>query len=202
MNCAYELGGASRSLSIFQAPVLFNYYLNADTYRFLWLRSFHRPVLLTLRQGATGATLRTQFLSKFPLILHLSSPDPDEPGISRKEAARRAAFAKVLAADARWQEQVAESKRPAVLVTAEETTTPILPEQWQHFEALLNKARFEQMAPCQPTYIIDGASWLLESHRSDGYHMVLRHSPSATDAFRAACEYLLDLSSARREERY
>ncbi|WP_157807387.1 hypothetical protein [Hymenobacter chitinivorans] len=58
------------------------------------------------------------------------------------------------------------------------------------------------MPACKPITMLDGAEWLLEAHRASGYHAVLRQSPDSTDAFRAACEYLLDLSSAKNEERY
>ncbi|WP_190242640.1 hypothetical protein [Hymenobacter lapidiphilus] len=50
--------------------------------------------------------------------------------------------------------------------------------------------------------MLDGAEWLLEAHRANGYHMVLRQSPDEQDVFRQACEYLIELSSVRGEERY
>lgn len=63
-RCRYQFQAASCSLVFFGAPILSNYYLSTETYRFLWLRSFHRPVLLTLQQSANGGILRTQLLSK------------------------------------------------------------------------------------------------------------------------------------------
>ena len=62
MNYAADLKSTSYYLTYFQAPVLSNFYLQTPIYRFLWRRSFHRPVLLTLRLQATGGTLRTQLL--------------------------------------------------------------------------------------------------------------------------------------------
>ena len=110
-------------------------------------------------------------------------------------------MAKMLA-DPATIEKLAENKRPATQVTGEETRRAVAPEQWQHFQALLRQSNFWQMVSCKPSFLTDGAEWLLEAHQADGYHMVLRQSPGKGSAFRAACEYLLDLSSARKEKRY
>ncbi|MBC6612902.1 hypothetical protein H8B15_18410 [Hymenobacter sp. BT507] len=197
-NCAFELAEASNCLVYFQAPVLSNYYLKADIYRFLWLRSFDRPVLVTLQRKPVGTTLCTQFLSKYPVSAHLTVPDPEEPGISAEQVAQRLAALE----DPVFKAYIAEEKRPSVLVDAEETTVAVTPEQWQHFERLLQKADFWQLPACQPLGLLDGAEWLLEAHQANRYHMVLRQSPREKDAFRISCEYLLNLSSARKEKRY
>ncbi|GGG50702.1 hypothetical protein [Hymenobacter glacieicola] len=86
--CQMALASASANLFFFKAPVLSNYYLGNDTYRFLWLRSFHRPVLLTLTQQAGGATLRTQFLTKSATAPRLEQILFVPPTASQAEAAR------------------------------------------------------------------------------------------------------------------
>lgn len=106
-------------------------------------------------------------------------------------------------ADPEFHAWVAEGKRRAKQVIKEETTVSVTPEQWQHFQDLLKQSHFHQLPSCQPTPgVLDGAAWLLEAHQASGYHMVSRRSPDESDSFRKACEYLIDLSSARNEERY
>lgn len=204
MNCAFELHSASYCLTYFNAPVLSSFYLGTPTYRFLWLRSFHRPILLTLRRTAKGAALQTQLLNKFPGFMEISVFHPDDlpASASAEERARAKHYYDSTMADPDFQAQVAAGKRRAVQVKNEETVRPVSLQQYQAFEQRLHRANFWQLSSCQPDMILDGARWILESHQAEGYHMVNRHSPKATDGYRQACEYLLDLSSVRDEERY
>jgi len=106
-------------------------------------------------------------------------------------------------ADPTWLEQVAAAKRRAVQLRAEETTVAVTPAQWQHFQNLLIESKFDSLPACQPNPgWLDGARWLLEAHQASGYHMAARHNPGENDRFRKVCEYLIDLSSVRHEERY
>ncbi|WBA43031.1 hypothetical protein [Hymenobacter canadensis] len=198
----HSLRFASRNLYAFQAPVLANYYRGTDTYRFLWLRAFHRPVLLTLARQANGLTLRTQFLNKpagLPRMVDILYIPPDASAAQVRKL--KAQFRHWQAAPA-LQRELAEANRPPTPVGAEETTRSLSQEQWQHFEQLLLKSEFRQLTSREDLSVMDGADWLLEAHLADGYHLVYRHSPNKQDGFRKACEYLLDLSSARSEERY
>ncbi|SNR30099.1 MULTISPECIES: hypothetical protein [Hymenobacter] len=194
---------ASCNLLYFGAPVLSNYYLNTDVYRFLWLRSFNQPVLLTLRRSATGGSIRTQFLDKPNCGIKLVTVQFIPPKASAQQVKQLEQELRKRQADLLQQQRIAKINRPPVHITSKETTRSISPQQWQQFEQLLAQSRFQQLPPFEaPTGAIDGASWLLESHQASGYHMVFRHEPNAAEGFRRACEYLLDLSSARAEERY
>ncbi|WP_033370096.1 hypothetical protein [Hymenobacter norwichensis] len=204
-NCAYELEHASYALTYFDAPVLSNYYLGAEIFRFLWLRSFHRPVLLTLCHDSTGTSLRTQLLDKSPgfYILGVQHPDSLPANSSAKAKAYARKYYAETMADPAFLAEVAEGKRRAVQVFGEETTISITLEQYQEFQQLLQKAQFWQLPSCKPVPgLLDGSNWLLEAHQASGYHMVFRHSPNENDGFRKACEYLINLSSVRNEERY
>lgn len=200
--CREVFGVASANLHCFGAPVLSNYYLGHDTYRFLWLRSFHRPVLLTLTQQADGATLRTQFLTKSAstprLAVVLFIPPTASPG----EAARLQHEFDLKQKDPEVQRELAERNRPAEQLPQLETTRSVTPQQWQQFQQLLQQCGFSRQTVCESSTVLDGAYWILESHTAGGYHVVYRHSPEESNDFRGACEYLLDLSSARRERRY
>lgn len=199
-NCAHTLFFASRCLFFFRAPVLATCYPGADTYRLLWTRSFHRPVLLTLRRDGQGGFLRTQLLSK-PFLPAIQRVLFEPPGLDSVHLARlRADFARDTATPAARAERRRERQPPVVVV---DTTITISVAQWRHFEQLLDQARFWQLPACQPEYVLDGARWRLEARRPGRYHQIDRHSPEETDAYRRSCEYLIALSPAlRHEERY
>ncbi len=136
----FELRIASCNLRHFGAPVLANYYLGSATYRFLWLRSFHRPVLLTLTRQAHGATLRTQLLTKpacGPKAAHIRFTPPQASAAQRRKM--ELAF-RQLQADPAVQQEMAEANRPPVQVAGEETTRPVSPQQWQRFEQFCRPA--------------------------------------------------------------
>ncbi|UOQ77215.1 hypothetical protein MUN84_00260 [Hymenobacter sp. 5516J-16] len=200
--CQMALASASANLFFFKAPVLSNYYLGNDTYRFLWLRSFHRPVLLTLTQQAGGAMLRTQFLTKSATAPRLEQILFVPPTASQAETARLQQEFDAKRKDPKVQRELAEHNRPAEPLPQLETIHSITPRQWQQVEQLLATSSFQQLPPCESSTATDGAYWVFESHQANGYHMVFRHSPDKRDEFRKACEYLLELSSARKAERY
>ncbi|QJX48609.1 hypothetical protein HMJ29_17465 [Hymenobacter taeanensis] len=124
---------------------------------------------------------------------------PDATAAQKKKL--QADFNRHLA-DPAVQREMAEANKPATRVIAEETVQGVSSEQWQHFEQVFKNGFHHLPAYGSNTRMNDGAYWLLEAHQADGYHMVFRHSPAKTDDFRRACEYLLDISSARNEERY
>ncbi|GHV58202.1 hypothetical protein FACS1894182_09410 [Bacteroidia bacterium] len=47
----FKLNWYSSALYCANEPVLYNYYQGHDIYRFLWLRSFHRPVVFSLHKN-------------------------------------------------------------------------------------------------------------------------------------------------------
>ncbi|MCA8830222.1 hypothetical protein [Hymenobacter pini] len=200
--CREVFGVVSANLHCFEAPVLSNYYLGHDTYRFLWLRSFHRPVLLTLTQQADGATLRTQFLTKSALTPRLAVILFIPSTASPQEAARLQREFDLEQKNPEVQRKLAETNRPAEQLPQLETTRLLTPQQWQQFQQFLQRGGFSRQTVCESSTVVDGAYWILEAHTADSYHAVLRHSPDRPDTFCRACEYLLELSTARKEKRY
>ena len=55
----FKLDWYSVNLSCFKAPILYNFYLNRDIFRFLWLRSFHDNVIITLERTKDKVILTT-----------------------------------------------------------------------------------------------------------------------------------------------
>jgi len=204
LYCTSELVFSSYCLTYFEAPVLSNYYLKTDIYRFFWNRSFARPVLLTLQHKGDILNIRTQILDKEPGFTEYSLPTSSIANPTPEEKGQLQALNDKLLADSVWLQKARLGKRRAAIIKSEETVTPVTQAQWQQFQHLLAQCKFEQLHPCGTGILTstDGNYWLLESHQASGYYMVLRRSPIKKDRFRQACEYLLDLSSARKEERY
>lgn len=198
--CQYIFRSASECLAAFQAPVLSGAYQGPAVYRFVWLRSFHRPVLLTLERTASGGKLLTQLLTKHPNAGVPTLPDPDEPGISDQVRQQRLNLAQAMARNKRWQAEVAFAKAPAVAHS--EQVVVVNPAQMQQFASLLAQADFWQLLSCEAAFGTDGAAWLLEAQVDTRYHVVYRQSPAKKAQFRQCCEFLLDLSPAKHERRY
>ena len=68
--------------------------------------------------------------------------------------------------------------------------------------SLLNTTGFWTEPSCRPRMVLDGVYWILEAHEQKRYHPVFRHSPDAGESLRRCCDFLLDLSSLKKERRY
>jgi hypothetical protein len=204
-DCHGQYEFAAKCLVAFGAPVLQGKYPSQPMYRFIWLRSFNRPVLLTLQGTSDGGVLRTEFLSKAP---GMTVPELDtavdvnqSPEVQARHRARWRKWLADSAFMADFRANVAFAKAPVRVVSKKPVR--ITAAQFQQFEQQLKQAAFGSLGSCLPsTGILDGAYWFLEAHTADGYHVVFRHSPDEAAKFRQCCEFLLDLSPARNEERY
>lgn len=203
LDCQADLQFTSQCLFAFKAPVLSNYFLGQSTYRFIWLRSFHPPVLLTLRCTSDGrGKLQTQFLNKSPGMSIPTITNPDELGISPKEHQRRTVFKGKTLLDTAYLASIAFAKAPVVI--QKDSTTELTENQVQQFRQLLVETAFWKMPGCKPSLMLDGAYWLLEAQEPKRYCVVNRQSPDVNRdyPFRRCCDFLLDLSPTKPEERY
>jgi len=137
----------SYSLYKFNEPVLSNYYLGQDMYRFLWLRSFHRPVIITLTKNNDSVKLITKefdgrthyFESRH--CLNCDTSNLDDPKLMLNE------------------------------------TTELTMKEWEEFESLLIQSNFWNIVPFEKNIGNDGAEWAIEAHLKDKYWFVSRWSP-------------------------
>ena len=207
-DCENEFHYASEELASFKAPVLYTYYPGHAIYRFLWSRSFNRPVLLTLALSEAGGVLRTQLLSRNLMFKTPSLAEEQQTlkhiaeaeslAQAEKEEARRAMF---LNDAKRIRKDLDFTKLPLEILEAKPVA--LSKAQVQQFRELLTLAHFWQISSCEPTHLMDGSSWVLEAHEPNQYKVVFRQSPRNEQApFRRCCEFLLNLSKARTEERY
>jgi hypothetical protein len=137
----------SFSLHKFSEPVLSNYYLGHDLYRFLWLRSFHRPVVITLNRNNDVVTLTTKEFDggahywELKRCMNCDTTNLKDPKLILNE-------------------------------TKELTLT-----EWENFENLLTQCNFWEMKPFNKEMGNDGAQWNIEAHLREKYWFVNRWSP-------------------------
>lgn len=178
----------SSALFSFREPILYDRSSQGDTYRFLWLRSFHRPVVFVLSKLGDQVTLKTKILNHQPEFIE-TRYDPrgwngllDE--LKGKTIERYGDSLIVVKAD-----------RKAAIVFNE--TKYLSETEWRGFEQLLWNAQFWSNAANEDDRGMDGSEWIIESLLKDRYRFVARWSPQS--AFRDAGVYLIKLSGLKEE---
>lgn len=186
----------SANYRCFGAPILYNYYQGSERYRFLWLRSFHRPVLITIQKGEK-IMINTKFLSGHPdfftkVYLHES-------------------FNKYLSNEIRTLQNIEEARNEfptadSVILPHNnvkivlDTTYYLSFSQWNKFIGYVYSCNFWNMIPFKREAGLDGAEWILEGQNRNNYHYVVQWSP--LNKFALCCKYLIKLSAAKDEEIY
>lgn len=138
----------SYSLYKFNEPILSNFYLGKDIYRFFWLRSFHRPVIITLCKNDNIITLTTKEFS----------------GGAHYFEKRRCMNCDTV-----------NLKDPKLILNETKVLTL---DEWVNFENLLNKSDFRNTKPNNGQRGLDGAEWNIEAHLQQEYWFMGRWSPN------------------------
>jgi hypothetical protein len=172
-NDSFSVRWYSKELQALKEPILFNQYLGKNIYRFTWLRSFHEPIILRIESDTRGnITLIEKKLYEFKSLVI----DIDSTSHYKTDSTK-----------------------------VEELTLKLSKTYWDSFEQLLFKNNFLAMSTTVAyEYGTDGSEWILEKHCKDGYYVVNRWAPDNKrySSFRNICDYLIDLSNYKNEERY
>jgi hypothetical protein len=194
---------ASQNLCAFNAPILSSRFIGHVTYRLLYLRSFHRPALLTLDCTPQGGVLKTQFLNKPPnWTASAVEMEADTRAATRdlQKVEHRMQTGKAWLVDterlenAKYQFVHLSLIRSPITITTEKAVLLSRP-QVQQFKELLTKATFWKLPSCEPTRYFDGVDYILETHEAARYHMVKRQNPDIGSGFQQGCAFLLGRSS-------
>jgi hypothetical protein len=171
----------SKTLYAAQEPILYNYYLGHDIYRFLWLRAFSRPVVISINKDGAKIWLSIKALNKqidiadiLPQITFLLPAS----GYSGKPKVKMSI------------EQNTKADRKANLIL--NNTIALSERDWVEFENLLKNCSFWTMAPIDSRLGIDGSEWIIEGHLKNKYWVVNRWSPE--NVFREAGLFLIKKS--------
>lgn len=181
----FLLQGYSSSLFAFNEPVLYNFYQGHDSYRFLWLRSFHRPVVISIHKDGSKIWLTTKVLDRQPGFIPYHQDKivfvpPDN----------------VIVADSIIHpKNLFNTDRHASIVINE--TKVLSSVEWEKFDRILTKCKFWTMRSVDRDLSTDGAEWIIEAHLQDKYFFVVRKSPQ--DNFSDCGKYLIELSGLNEE---
>lgn len=167
----------SSALYSAKEPLLFNYYRGYDCYRFLWLRSFHPPVIFTIARNENNFWLVTKKLNKQPdhiqmAFVQLEEDSPDDT-ITVKKLSKPDRYA---------------------FITFQETKK-LEEKDWNEFVRLLNNCSFWNTQPYKEVFSLDGSEWVFEAHLKRQYYFVKQTNPQG-NYFKAG-EFLIKLSGLK-----
>lgn len=180
----------SSALFSFKEPILYDKNLETNAYRFLWLRSFHRPVVFTLIKSESKVILTSKILDCQPEFLE-HKYDPRgwvglEEELKGKTIERFGDSLIVVKAD-----------RKANIVY--NSTKELTVNNWDNFENTLQKANFWTTPSNKDDERgNDGSEWIIEGLNKNKYWFVARWSPRNND-FQNAGILLIKLSGLKEE---
>ena len=185
----FMLNWYSSALYCAKESILYNYYLGHDVYRFLWLRSFHRPVIFSLHKEKNKVWLTTKILDRQPQFLdetyvHFSPPIIDGEEADYETLDREQVVDSIVKAD---------RKANLILSQAKQLSA----KEWEEFEFLLNTCSFWDMKPYEENHGLDGSEWIIEGHLKNKYWFVCRWSPK--DGIKTVGIYLIEKSGIKEE---
>ncbi|GAB4056420.1 hypothetical protein [Spirosoma litoris] len=168
----FKLNWFSYDLYKLREPVLSNFPLEKEVYRFTLLRSFHPPVVISLEKKGDKIRLYSKVARKMPEF-------PGRNYMSRN--------GKIHIADSTSQIpfKVNKSKR-------------LSKATYDEFIQLMMSLKVLYSSPLGFSKVLgtDGSELILETHRPDGYYFLVRWSPNLDQPIRIIGNYLLNLSDA------
>ena len=183
----------SSALYSFKEVILSQSFVGHNIYRFLWLRSFHRPVVFTLHQSDGQVWLNTKMLDMQPRFYDDRLGGVPKEG--QEEYIKEGYFV--------------DKKEPDLLVRIADRKANIIynknislsDNEWNEFEQLLAKANFWSLSTSIDDGSNDGAHWIIEGHFKNKYHVVDYHSPGNNEYAKAG-RFLIKLSTLQDERIY
>lgn len=179
----------SSTLFCFKEPILKHNYLGHDVYRFLYLRSFHRPVVIVLHHERENIFLHTKILDRQPVFKEA------------REEIQRSMREQYLASgycpdDNNPDLMILEADRHAEIIF--NSIKKVSNEEFDDFQQLLKKANFWDLAIQDNQYDgTDGSQFIIEGHMRGQYKVVDRWGGSGD--FGNIGHYLIKLSGIKEE---
>lgn len=153
-------------------PVLFNFPLKSEAYRFTWFRAFRPPITIKIERHKRKIWLTTKVLKAFPREPGFRYSD-DQGRIHVQDSVVSVPFRKNI-------------------------RKKISHKTFEQFEDFLAKSELLSVSPLGlrngNTIGSDGSNWIMEIHRSEGYYFVARWEPNQAHPLRKIGEYLIRLS--------
>jgi hypothetical protein len=194
----FKLKWFSANYLCFKEPILYNHYLGYENYRFLWIRSFHRPVLIKVIK-AKKVAITTKILENQPAFMsEIYLPEYRPHDNNRGEVGTFITDLVSLKQEFPNADSIVVPKYNTKVVL--DTTYYLSPKQWSKLKELLDSCQFWTLKSTKTILGFDGSEWILEGQSQNKYKFVVRWCPEGS--FEKCCEYLIELSAAKSEKIY
>lgn len=192
----------SESLKRIDEITYSNKYLGGENYRLTWLRSFHPPIVITVRHEGNEIKMTSKIGNKVGFnnsYYDISKLNHDEfkfyMDYERGEVTDSIIF-KAISEKIIYFEDTVEFK-------VKKIQDDITNKSFDKLKKSIIKndiLNHESITPYE--LITDGAYWILEMNLKEGYKVIFRHSPDQRTQFRKVCDKIVDLSPFKNEEKY
>jgi hypothetical protein len=168
----------SSSLYSFKEPILYTKTDSQIIYRLLWLRSFHKPICISIKETKNGYFINSKTLDRQPAFY------PILEGIGRDSITRVPIIDTIQKAD-----------RFAIIDF--NLVSKIKSEEWNKIQNYLEKLNFWNSPIPDPNdeQTTDGSNWIIEGRKNGSYHFIDRRN--AIGDLKELGKYLLKISSLK-----
>jgi hypothetical protein len=170
-------------------PILSKEYMGHDIYRFLWLRSFHRPVVFSLHNRKDGVWLQTKILEMNPQVnddgVRILSGEESAEDLENGNVEDRINDGFTIWKSGQFQNIVYNME------------AEITAKDWRIFGDIVEESGFWDLPVSEQQSGKDGSRWVIEAHTPGKYHVVHRWSPEGN--FRKLGLYFIQLSGVKEE---
>lgn len=182
---AASLDQFSTGLYYAKEPILYNYYLGHDIYRFSLLRGFKTPFYFILHKDGDKVWLTTIGLDRRP---NLSAP-------ANKFVGDWKSGGWVLDLHDEFGDTIIKNAKGTYTRRANVSynkTIPLTSKDWDEFEALLKECNYWNMIPFDTEDHLSNERRLIEAHLKNKYWFVHMYSPEGV--FKNAGDFLIQKS--------
>ncbi len=180
----------STGLYYAKEPILYNYYLGHDIYRFSLLRDFKMPIYVILHKDGGKVWLTVTALDRSPNMAPPPQKFVGDWKTGRWVQVTHDEFGDTIVKNARGT----YTRRANIAYT---TTIQLTEQDWTEFEKLLQEADYWNMTPFDSEDHLDSERWLIEAHLKNKYWFVHLYSPKG--GFYNAGNFLLEKSGIKNQ---
>jgi len=192
----FSLNRFSSVLYAAREPILYNFYLGHDIYRLLWLRTWHKPVIISINKNGNRVWLTIKELDRQPRFHDMTYVKPIiRDLLPNGEIDTTKKYDTEMHIDS-----IVKGDRKANMTLNE--TKELTDKDWTEFENLIQKSSFWTLERQQQekSFSCNGSSWIIEGHLADKYWFVDRKNQEwARNDFREAARFLIVKSGMKEQ---
>lgn len=148
----------SYALFLLREPVLYNYYLGHDRYRFTWIPE-DKPFVFTLHRNNSKVWLNAKSLNKHPYRYHASCGGSL---ITISHSNKRETSTEPVS-----EQLPKEIEIPVIMEW--DTTVQLTMTDWMELETLIEESGFWERYPVEPVSVTSTSEWIIEAHLRHRY---------------------------------